>query len=563
MATFKIYLPLQGQVEGFAKQLRTSLRGAVSIDAGDFVDVGGTVTPVLRCGGQQINLDNQIADRFTSVTGGVVATIFVCNGDDFTRIVTSVKKPDGTRPMGTHLDHAHPAYAALLKNRPYTGYANLFGVQYLTHYVPLHDGQGRLAGVLFVGIDVSTLPTFGISSKMAAYTFSIAGMLSTLGILGMTAMLERRGIAGLTTSIHWDFIGVGLVAAAVLALAVYGLLRRAIDQSLTQTVLGAQQLGSGDLGQQIHVDRRDDIGRLMQAINGINQSFATIVGNVRKGSDQITMAAREIAAGNADLAQRTESQAGSLEKTAAAMEQLTGAVKQNTSHAVQANNLVSLTEDVASKAGEAVNGMVGMMDAIKQSSHKVTDIIASIEGIAFQTNILALNAAVEAARAGEQGRGFAVVASEVRNLAQRASVAAKEIKHLIDDTVTNVDSGCKMAINAGATMSEVVSSVKKVSAIMHEITNASVEQSSGIEDVNRAITDMDQMTQQNAALVEEAAAAAESMYQQAESLSAVVAIFKLAQLSQSVQSPTKIKTIPVNTALASSRLNKPAIKHRA
>jgi methyl-accepting chemotaxis protein len=193
----------------------------------------------------------------------------------------------------------------------------------------------------------------------------------------------------------------------------------------------------------------------------------------------------------------------------------------------------------------------------------VTDIIASIEGIAFQTNILALNAAVEAARAGEQGRGFAVVASEVRNLAQRASAAAKEIKHLIDDTVTNVDSGCKMAVHAGTTMAEVVNSVKKVSLIMQEITNASVEQSSGIEDVNRAIADMDQMTQQNAALVEEAAAAAESMYQQAESLSAVVAIFKLAQLSQSVQPPLKNKGISVKSAVPVSRLNQPAIKHRA
>ncbi|MDO9219681.1 MAG: methyl-accepting chemotaxis protein, partial [Thiobacillus sp.] len=266
---------------------------------------------------------------------------------------------------------------------------------------------------------------------------------------------------------------------------------------------------------------------LMQAMQAMNSSLANIVSQVRTGTETISVASRQIASGNADLSSRTEQQASSLEETASSMEELTSTVKQNAENARQANQLVQSTAEVAVKGGQVVGQVVTTMASIKDSSRKIADIIGVIDSIAFQTNILALNAAVEAARAGEQGRGFAVVASEVRNLAQRSAGAAKEIKSLIEDSVSQVDVGGKLVDEAGKTMGEIVTSVKRVTDIMGEIAAASQEQSAGIEQVNQAITQMDDVTQQNAALVEQAAAAAESLQEQADSLAQAVSVFKL------------------------------------
>nr|WP_275412363.1 MULTISPECIES: methyl-accepting chemotaxis protein [Deefgea] len=290
-------------------------------------------------------------------------------------------------------------------------------------------------------------------------------------------------------------------------------------------VLGA--LAQGDLTQQITTEYRGLLGQLKEDCNTTTARLAEIVTNIKDAASTINVASQEIAAGNSNLSSRTEQQAASLEETASSMEELTSTVKQNAENARQANQLAIGASDIAVKGGDVVGQVVSTMADINDSAKKIVDIISVIDGIAFQTNILALNAAVEAARAGEQGRGFAVVASEVRNLAQRSAGAAKEIKTLIGDSVLKVEAGSKLVDQAGHTMQDVVGAVRRVTDIMSEISAASSEQSAGIEQVNQAITAMDENTQQNAALVEEAAAAAESLEDQANNLTQTVGIFKL------------------------------------
>ncbi|EJN03575.1 methyl-accepting chemotaxis protein [Herbaspirillum sp. YR522] len=309
----------------------------------------------------------------------------------------------------------------------------------------------------------------------------------------------------------------GLVSARYLTLG--------ITRPLDTAVGISQRVAQGDLSGEVAVRSRDETGQLLHSLNAMNSNLRGIVSNVRSGTDTITTASAEIAAGNLDLSSRTEQQASSLEETASAMEELISTVRQNADNARQASQLAVSASEVAEQGGGVVSQVVQTMGSINDSSKKIVDIISVIDGIAFQTNILALNAAVEAARAGEQGRGFAVVASEVRSLAQRSASAAKEIKQLINDSVSKVDDGSRLVEQAGATMHEVVTSVRRVTDIVAEISAASAEQTSGIEQINHAITQMDQVTQQNAALVEQAAAAAASMQNQADGLARLVSVF--------------------------------------
>jgi methyl-accepting chemotaxis protein len=288
----------------------------------------------------------------------------------------------------------------------------------------------------------------------------------------------------------------------------------------------ANEIAGGDLSIDVELNS-GDTSSLMFAIKSMRDSLAAIVGQVRSGTEAIQCASTEIASGNEDLSSRTASQGGSLEKVATAMEQLTATVQQNASNAQQANTLAQSASQVSESGGQVMAQVTDTMTSIKESSQKIVEIISVIDGIAFQTNILALNAAVEAARAGEQGRGFAVVASEVRNLAQRSSAAAKEIKTLIDDSVSKVGSGAALVQTAGTTMHDVVNSVKRVTEIMSEISVASAEQSAGIVQVNMAIGEMDSMSQQNVALVHQASLAAHELQEQASGLAGVVGVFKL------------------------------------
>ncbi|WP_420476582.1 methyl-accepting chemotaxis protein [Noviherbaspirillum sp. ST9] len=319
----------------------------------------------------------------------------------------------------------------------------------------------------------------------------------------------------------------GMLFAVLLGTVICIWLLRAIAKPLADAVGVAKAVAAGDLTKEIKVTTSDETGELLQALKDMNQSLVRIVSEVRGGTESIATASRQIAAGNLDLSARTETQASSLEETASSMEELTSTVKQNADSAYQANQLAASASEVAVKGGAVVSEVVLTMGSINESAKKIVDIISVIDSIAFQTNILALNAAVEAARAGEQGKGFAVVATEVRQLAQRSAAAAKEIKLLIDDSVEKVDTGARLVDQAGATMKEIVESVKRVTDIMSEISVASKEQTDGIQQVNQAINQMDEVTQQNAALVEEAAAAASSLQEQASSLAHVVSVFKL------------------------------------
>ncbi len=317
------------------------------------------------------------------------------------------------------------------------------------------------------------------------------------------------------------------VVGGVLSLATAWFISSGIVRPLRHAVKVARKVAGCDLSGNIRVESSDEVGQLLQALKEMNASLITIVGEVRGGTQDIASASQDIAAGNLDLSQRTQAQASSLEQTAASMVALTGTVKQNADNARQANQLAQSAAAVAGKGGTVVAQVVDTMSSINASSKKIVDIIGVIDAIAFQTNILALNAAVEAARAGEQGRGFAVVAAEVRTLAQRSAGAAKEIKQLIGDSVDSVDAVARLVDTAGATMREIVASVHRVTDIMGEISMASGEQLSGIEQVNAAIVQMEHVTQHNAALVEQASMAAAGMQQRAAELSGTVGIFQL------------------------------------
>lgn len=399
---------------------------------------------------------------------------------------------------------------------------------------------------------VSLLAAEPLNEKRASTThlFSVARPLADKADDLMSKMVEFKKANANRLNDETDAIYanirvllISLTIGGVLVGVIIGIV---ISRSLTGQLGGepsyaahiAGRIAEGDLITEVDIKAGDNSSMLF-AMKKMRDSLANIVSQVRTGTDTMATASSQIAAGNLDLSSRTEEQASSLEETASSMEELTSTVKQNADNARQANSLALSASEVASKGGAVVSQVVDTMGSINESAKKIVDIIGVIDGIAFQTNILALNAAVEAARAGEQGRGFAVVASEVRNLAQRSAGAAKEIKALIGDSVEKVDIGAKLVNQAGATMEEIVESVKRVTDIMNEITTASQEQTSGIDQINQAISQMDQVTQQNASLVEEAAAAAESLQEQSSNLSQVVSIFKLAGAKARVVLPLK------------------------
>ncbi len=372
---------------------------------------------------------------------------------------------------------------------------------------------------------------------------------AVLGAVSMKLSLKKSQVE-LRSFTLWT-VAIGALVSLPLLLAVYFFIRRFVGLPLGGEPAVATEMANGiaggDLTAQLPVKPGDSTS-LMSAMGRMQKSLSEMIGQIEGAVGAIKTASHEIASGNADLSQRTEEQASSLEETASSMEELTSTVKQNAENARQANQLAIGASDVAKKGGAVVGQVVNTMSSINESSKKIVDIIGVIDGIAFQTNILALNAAVEAARAGEQGRGFAVVATEVRNLAQRSAAAAKEIKSLIADSVEKVGAGTSLVDEAGSTMQEIVTAVKRVTDIMAEITAASQEQSAGIEQVNQAIAQMDEVTQQNAALVEQASAAAESMEEQAQQLAAAVSLFKVARTAAPTAPARSAEVVSLDSA---------------
>jgi len=365
------------------------------------------------------------------------------------------------------------------------------------------------------------------SGPMTSTYAPISADIDALVQLQLDVAREEVEKAHANYAITRNMVAAATIAGVVLAFVFVAGMLRTIVRPLRHGVNVTKQIAAGNLTANIEVRSHDELGQLQHALNVMQKSLANIITGVWSSAESISAASGQIAAGNADLAKRTEEQASSLETTASSMEELTATVKQNAENSNMAKQLVHDASDIAVRGGEAMGQVVGTMDSIADSSKKITDIIGVIDGIAFQTNILALNAAVEAARAGEQGRGFAVVASEVRSLAQRSAAAAKEIKDLISDSVVKVENGSQQVTQARETMDEIVSSVRKITDIMNEISTASMEQSNGIELVSHAVTTMDSMTQQNATLVEEASNAAMSLQQQGSALVKSMGVFKL------------------------------------
>jgi methyl-accepting chemotaxis protein I, serine sensor receptor len=395
----------------------------------------------------------------------------------------------------------------------------------------LDDLTARRATVMHDGVDpefaalrANDQPGFHaiadtkISPLFIAYDASASAVAKALQQHSMDEESAAQSSVALMTTLIFVVAAFAVVLVVLIRVALRGL----IVQPLKDATDCFERIAAGDLTQPVDASRTNEIGRLFAGIKRMQESLATMVTAVHTSTESIDTGAREIAMGNTDLSQRTEQQAASLQQTASSMEQLTGTVRQNAENARQASQLAVNASDIATRGGDVVGQVVHTMQGIATSSNKVVDIIGVIEGIAFQTNILALNVAVEAARAGEQGRGFAVVAGEVRSLAQRSASAAKEIKELIGDSVDKVQSGSVLVGRAGSTMEEIVQAVRRVTDIMGEISAASEEQSTGIEQVNRAVVQMDEVTQQNAALVEEAAAAAASLEEQTRQLQTVV-----------------------------------------
>ncbi|MBF7979568.1 MULTISPECIES: methyl-accepting chemotaxis protein [Rahnella] len=578
---------LNAEVDSYTRLFSHFLPENFELDTASPVMIGSEFAPVIKAGGNPLNLETRIPDDFLARTGAI-STVFARRGDDFIRVTTSLKKQDGTRAIGTLLDNTSPAYARIMAGQSFSGLATLFGKKYITKYQPVRDAQGSVIGILFVGVDI-TQEYADMRSKILSKRIGEKGYFFVLNSApgkdlgkylvhstdeGKTpawpdgelqqVMSQPHGEREYTDPAsqhqqfivyanvpawHWVVVGstdkdslmeqvnstrnrflmISLLALALFAALFIGLTRKLVSRPLSDVVLIAQQYASGDLRARAQTQRVDEIGSLMHAIDGIGHGLEKIVGEVRQVSSEIMANTHGLAHDSDQINQQIGTQASSLEETSASMEQITATVQNTADNASQATQLVQQTDKAATVGADAVNQSVESMEAIKHASTRIADITTVIEGIAFQTNILALNAAVEAARAGEHGRGFAVVAAEVRALAQRSSNAVKEIENLVADSLSKVEDGHQSAAKTQANMSDILAGIRQVKVLMSDIDVASHEQSSGISQVNIAIMQIGKATQENATLVENSRQTAAALSEQGRHLSQLVSVFKISE----------------------------------
>ena len=575
---------LSEEVESYTRLFNSFLPQPVTIDQAQRREINGISVPLLKGGDNDLHENNTIVDDFFTRTGAI-ATLFVRSGDDFVRVATSLRKENGDRAIGTKLDKASPAFSPALKGETYRGLALLFGKRYITQYQPVKDNSGNTIAILFVGVDITHSWKI-MRSKILGRQLGDSGhfyvldrnsgknygnylfhpseegkrprwderdlntvLQETTGTLDQLRPDGHRQMLSWITVPGWNWTVVGevdkavllndvntlrnqfLIAGLVLSLLFAALfvviVRRWLPRPLRDAIGLASRYASGDLRASLEVKRQDEVGQLIDAINGIGNGLHTIVLQVRESASDIHHGTNALAADSSEISEQINKQASSVEETSASMEQLAATLQQNAASMEEMLSLVNETAVEVQKGGITVEEAVATMDAIRNASQRIADITHVIESIAFQTNILALNAAVEAARAGEHGKGFAVVAQEVRALAARSANAVKEIDELTSDTLKKVREGHALSNNTRQAMESITAHMNHINQLVNEINNASHEQSAGINQVNIAMTHIGEATHINAERVSRSEQTAGTLREKGAHLTEVVRLFSL------------------------------------
>ncbi|MBY6259805.1 Cache 3/Cache 2 fusion domain-containing protein [Phytobacter diazotrophicus] len=575
---------LSEEVESYTRLFSSFLPQPVTIDQAQRREINGISVPLLKGGDSDLHENNAIVDDFLTRTGAI-ATLFVRSGDDFVRVATSLRKENGDRAIGTKLDKASPAFAPALKGETYRGLALLFGKRYITQYQPVKDNNGNTIAILFVGVDITHSWEI-MRSKILGRQLGDSGRFYVLDrnngknygnylfhpseegkrpqwderdlntvLQQTTGTLEQQRPDGHRQMLSWitvpgwnwtvvgevdkaallndvntlrnQFLIAGLVLSLLFAALFVVIVRRWLTRPLRDAIGLASRYASGDLRASLEVKRQDEVGQLIDAINGIGNGLHTIVLQVRESASDIHHGTNALAADSSEISEQINKQASSVEETSASMEQLAATLQQNAANMEEMQSLVNETAREVQKGGITVEEAVATMDAIRTASQRIADITHVIESIAFQTNILALNAAVEAARAGEHGKGFAVVAQEVRALAARSANAVKEIDELTSDTLKKVHEGHTLSNNTRQAMGSITAHMNHINQLVNEINNASHEQSAGINQVNIAMTHIGEATHINAGRVSRSEQTAGTLREKGAHLTEVVRLFSL------------------------------------